>query len=47
LSDEIKEEEMGGACGTFSRDVHTGFWWGDLRERCQWEYNIKMDLTEI
>jgi len=38
---------MGGACGTFGRDVHTGFWWGDLRERCQWEYNIKMDLIEI
>jgi len=28
--------------------VHTGFWWGDLRERpmCRWEHNIKMDLQE-
>jgi hypothetical protein len=47
LSDEIKNNEMGEACGTFGRDVHTGFWWGDLREGCQWEYNIKMDLKEI
>jgi hypothetical protein len=24
---------MGGACSTYGeRDVHRGFWWGDLRE---------------
>jgi hypothetical protein len=23
---------MGGACGTIGGEVHTGFWWGDLRE---------------
>jgi hypothetical protein len=30
------ENKMGGACGTDDRpkkQVHTGFWWGDLRER--------------
>jgi hypothetical protein len=34
--------------------VHTGFWWGDLREghhsgrpRHRWEDNIKMDLREV
>jgi hypothetical protein len=35
-------------------EVHTGFWWGDLREgyhlgrpRRRWEDNIKMDLQEV
>jgi hypothetical protein len=35
-------------------EVHTGFWWGDLRlkrplgkPRCRWEYNIKTDLEEV
>jgi len=24
---------MGGACSTYGdKEVHTGFWWGDLRE---------------
>jgi hypothetical protein len=34
--------------------VHTGYWWGDLREgdhlgppRRRWEDNIKMDLQEV
>jgi hypothetical protein len=22
---------MGGACGTYGGEVHTGFWWGDLK----------------
>jgi len=32
-------------------EVHTGFWWGNLKERdlgtprCRWEDNIKIDLT--
>jgi len=32
-------------------EVHTGFWWEKLRERpCErsrWDFNIKIDLTEI
>jgi hypothetical protein len=24
---------MGGACGMDEGEVHTGFWWGSLRER--------------
>jgi hypothetical protein len=35
-------------------EVHTGFWWEDLREgdhlgrpRHRWEDNIKMDLQEL
>jgi hypothetical protein len=38
---------MAAVCGTFCRDVNTGFWWRNPTERCQWEYNIKMDLKEI
>jgi hypothetical protein len=27
-------DKMGGVCGKYRRqEVHTGFWWGDLRER--------------
>jgi hypothetical protein len=32
LGDQIKKNEMGGACSTYGRE-HTGFWWGKLRER--------------
>jgi hypothetical protein len=33
-------------------EVHTGFWWEDLRRplgrpRRRWEDNIKMDLQEV
>jgi hypothetical protein len=29
----IEKIEMGGACSTYGkREVHTGFWWGDLKE---------------
>jgi len=30
----IKKNEMGGSCGTYGGrgEVHTGFWWEDLRE---------------
>jgi hypothetical protein len=24
---------MGEACSTYGGEVHTGFWWGNLRER--------------
>jgi hypothetical protein len=52
--DKIRKSEMGGACSTMGKiEVHTGFWWGDLREghnfgrpRRKWEDNIKMDLQE-
>jgi hypothetical protein len=34
--------------------VHTGFWWGNLRERdhfgrlrCRWEDKIEMDFHEV
>jgi hypothetical protein len=31
--DQIKKNEVGGACSTWGRgEVHTGIWWGDLRE---------------
>jgi hypothetical protein len=32
---QIKENEMGGACSTHEgeRELHTGFWRGDKRER--------------
>jgi hypothetical protein len=31
----MKKNEMGGSCNTIvgEGEVHTGFWWGDLRER--------------
>jgi hypothetical protein len=36
------------------KEMHTGFWWGDLREgkplgrlRLRWEDNIKMELQEV
>jgi hypothetical protein len=33
LGDQINKSEMSGACSTYGvREVHTGFWWGDLRE---------------
>ena len=28
----IIKREMGKACRTHGRHVHTGFWWGNLRE---------------
>jgi hypothetical protein len=29
--DEIEKNDMGWVCGR--EEVHTGFWWGNLRER--------------
>jgi hypothetical protein len=31
---QIEKNEMGGACSTSrgGSEVHTGYWWGDLRE---------------
>jgi len=34
-------------CHSWQRYVYRGFWWRNLRERCQWEYNSKMDLKEM
>jgi len=31
--DKIEKNEMGGACSAYGGEVHTGFWWGNLRER--------------
>jgi len=30
----VEKNEMGGACSTYGgeKEVHTGFWWGNLRE---------------
>jgi hypothetical protein len=28
-----KKNEIGGACSRYRREVHTGIWWGNLRER--------------
>jgi hypothetical protein len=33
LDDQIKKNEMGGACSMYGGEqVHTGFWWGNLME---------------
>jgi hypothetical protein len=34
--DRIENNDMGGACSTYGREVHVAyrrFWWGNLRER--------------
>jgi len=33
LSDQIKKNETDRARTTYGGEVHTGFWWGNLRER--------------
>jgi hypothetical protein len=33
LADEIKENEVGGACGEERREKCTGFWWESPKER--------------
>jgi hypothetical protein len=51
----MEKNEIGGAYSTIgTREVHTGFWWGDLREGdhlgdpgVRWEDNIKMDLQDV
>jgi hypothetical protein len=37
--DQLEKNEMGGACSTYGwrGEMHTGFWWGKLREREQLE----------
>jgi len=33
----MKENEMGGAYDIWSRrEIHAGFWWGNLKERTSW-----------
>jgi len=30
----MEKNKMGGACSTWGREeIHTAFWWGNLRER--------------
>jgi hypothetical protein len=50
------ENEMGGARSTYGerREMYTGFWWRNLRERdhledpgVRWKDNIKMDLHKV
>ena len=52
-SDQIKDNELGGACSTCGGEVriHTGFWWGKLagkrplgKPRRGWESNINMNF---
>jgi hypothetical protein len=33
--DQRKGDEIGGACGTYggAKQIHTGFWWRDVKER--------------
>jgi len=45
LGDQMKEKEMGGACGTCVGEAHAEFWWGTFSRR--WENNIKMDFEEL
>ena len=33
LGDKIKNNNMGGECGTYGGDVYTVFWWENLRKR--------------
>ena len=54
LSDQVKMNQMGGACSTYVGEVHTGFWVGKpeggrplVRPRRRWQDNIKIDLREI
>jgi len=32
LIGQIKENEIGGSCGTRGGVVHMGFWWGNVKE---------------
>ena len=34
---KIEKNEMGGACSAYGREVYTGFWWVNLRERDHFE----------
>jgi hypothetical protein len=48
-----KKNEVGGACITYRREMHTGIWWGNLRERDHLEdvstdkRIIKINLQEL
>jgi hypothetical protein len=35
MSDQIRKNKMGAACSTMGVrvEVHTGFWWSDLKKR--------------
>jgi hypothetical protein len=49
----MKDDEMGGACGTYRQiRMHIEFWWGNLkmpleRSRHREKDNIKMGQTEV
>jgi len=31
--DQIEKNEMGGTCSMYGREVYSGSWWGNLKER--------------
>ena len=49
--DQVKNNEMGRACGTYREQVHTRFWWQNLREIDHFKDlgvdGRMMDLTEL
>ena len=51
LGDQLKEHEMGRACGTCVGEAHAEFWWGYRRKGIvdsrRHEDNIKMDFKEL
>jgi hypothetical protein len=53
FGDQIKKAEKVQANGTYGRQVHTKFWWGNvkekhrLEERHRWEDNIRMNLQQM
>lgn len=52
-SDEIKENDIRGVCGTYGGEMYERLWWGNLEEtdqrktQEQMEVSTKMDPKEI
>ena len=54
LTETSQAGGMGGACGTYGKEVNTGFWWVNHKgkralgnPKCGWEDNINMELQGI
>jgi hypothetical protein len=44
---QLKEYELGRACGTHGKKVHMIFWKENQKEvTCKWRHNIKMILKK-